>query len=66
MPTQVIEGTSIAYTTPVEDIVSVIPHSDDSLLMVLLDQEGCRVTLEIELSAADSLAESLLEALQDA
>ncbi len=66
MPTQEIEGTSIAYTTLLEEVISVIPHADNSLLMVLLDQEGCRVTLEIERSAAGSLAESLLEALQAA
>ena len=66
MPTQEIDGTSIAYMTPLEEVISVILHADDSLLMVLLDQEGCRVTLEIERSAAASLAESLLEALQGA
>ena len=64
MRTQEIEGTSIAYTNPLVDVVSATPHSDGSVLVVFLDEQGCQVTLEFGRQAATSLIDGLLEALQ--
>ena len=64
MRTQEIEGTSSAYTNPLVDVVSATPHSDGSVLVVFLDKQGSRVTLEFGRQAATSLIDGLLEALQ--
>ncbi len=64
MRTQEIEGTSCAYTNPLVDVVSATPHSDGSVLVVFLDEQGCQVTLEFGRQAATSLIDGLLEALQ--
>lgn len=42
MRTQEIEGTSSAYINPLVDVVSATPHSNGSVLVVFLDEQGCR------------------------
>ncbi len=64
MRTQEIEEISSAHTTPLVEVVSATPHSDGSVLVVFLDEQGCQVTLEFGRSAATSLIDGLLEALQ--
>ena len=46
------------------DVVSATPRSDGSVLVVFLDEQGRQVTLEFGCSAATSLIDGLLEALQ--
>ena len=64
MRTQEIERTNGASTNPLVDVVSATPHSDGSVLVVFLDEQGGQVTLKFGRSAATSLIDGLLEALQ--
>ncbi len=64
MQTQEIEEITSAHTSPLVEVISATSHSDGSVLVVFLDEQGCRVTLEFGRSAATSLIDGLLEALQ--
>ena len=66
MDNQEPEGKAVRHPVLIVDVVGMQQYEDDSILVVLRDQQGVQVSLKLEDSAAYTLISRLKEVLRNA